>query len=231
MAQRDPDFARKAVAIMELQMHPLADGPTFCVDEKTGIGVRAPAAPSQPPAPGQPARREHEYVRHGTADLLAAFCVNTGQVTGIVRPHHRSREFLELLTRLDQQVPTQQVIHLILDPVRLHASAEVAVYVYYHPDRFQFHWLPTHASWLSFIEVWFAILSKKCLKRAEMADFAAAAAWITGFVATYNAHAAKPFTFKKGVRFYQRLKDTLAQRPDAASLPVPAPAPAIAPAA
>src|SRR5215216_2768997 len=53
MEERDPDFARKAVEIIELELHPPTDGPTFCVDEKTGIGVRRPAAPSQPVAPGR----------------------------------------------------------------------------------------------------------------------------------------------------------------------------------
>ena len=212
MEERDPQFVEKAVAIIELELNPPADGPTYCVDEKTGIGVRGPAAPSQPVAPKQPARREFEYVRHGTADLLAAFCVNSGAVTGIVRQRHRSAEFLELLEVLHRQVPRGQVIHLILDPVRLHASAAVAVYLYYRPDRFAFHWLPVHASWLSFVEAWFAILSKKCLKRAEWADFTDAARAIAGFIATDNAHQAKPFTWKKGVKFYQRLKDKLAER-------------------
>jgi len=51
MEERDPDFVRKAVEIIELELDPPTDGPTFCVDEKTGIGVRRPAAPSQPVAP------------------------------------------------------------------------------------------------------------------------------------------------------------------------------------
>ncbi len=210
MAERDPDFVPKAIEIIELQLHPPDDGPTFCVDEKTGIGVRTPAAPGQPVAPGRPARREFEYVRHGTAAVLAAFGVRTGTVQAIVRQRHRSAEFLELLRLLDHLVPRGQVIHLILDPVRLHCSAEVALFIYYHPDRYQFHWLPLHASWLSFIEAWFAILSKKCLKRSELADFAAAARAISDFVTTYNAHHAKPFTWRKGIKFYQRLKDKLA---------------------
>jgi transposase len=213
MEERDPDFPAKAIAIIDLELHPPADGPTFCVDEKTGIGVRTPAAPGRPVAPKRPARRELEYVRHGTAAVLAAFCVTTGEVTGIVRRRHRSAEFLELLDHLDRQVPKRQVIHLILDPVRMHASAEVALYVYYRPGRFVFHWLPVHASWLSFIEAWFAILGKKCLKRAALADFADADRTITAFLGTYNAHHAKPFTWKKGVKFYQRLKDKLAQPP------------------
>lgn len=220
MAERDPQFVAKAVAIIDLELQPPPDGPTFCVDEKPGIGVRQPTAPSRPVAPNRPARREFEYVRHGTAAVLAAFCVNTGEVTGIVRRRHRSAEFLELLTCLDRQVPKRQVIHLILDPVRMHASAEVALYVYYRPGRFAFHWLPIHASWLSFVEAWFAILSRKCLKRAELADFAAAERTVTDFIATYNAHQAKPFTWKKGIKFYQRPKDKLAQPPVA---PVPLP--------
>ena len=171
MEERDPDFVRKAVAIIELELHPPDDGPTFCVDEKTGIGVRRPAA----------------------------------------RRQHRSREFCELLGLLDRQTPFGQTIHLILDPVSLHRSAEVAVWLAYRPwRRFVFHWLPTHASWLSFVEAWFAILSKKCLKRAELPHFDAADRALTDLIATYNAHQAHPFTWRKGVRFYQRLKDKLA---------------------
>jgi transposase len=211
MEERDPDFVRKAVEIIELELDPPTDGPTFCVDEKTGIGVRRPAAPSQPVRPRQPARREFEYVRNGTVDLLAAFSVNDGRVTGLVRPRHRSREFCELLDGLDRQTPLGQTIHLILDPVSLHRSAEVAVWLARRPWRpFAFHWLPTHASWLSFVEVWFAILTKKCLKRSELADRAAAEQTLTDFIATYNAHQAHPFTWRRGIRFYQRLKDKLA---------------------
>ena len=212
MQERDPDFLVKAVEIIELEINPPTDGPTFCVDEKTGIGIREPAAPSQPVSPGQVARREFEYVRNGTAALLAAFSVLTGVVCGIVRAQHRSLEFIELLRLLDKRVPPEQVIHLILDPVRLHCSAEVAVYLAYRPWRFRLHWLPLHASWLSFIEPWFSILGKKCLKRAELADFASAEKAITDFIATYDAHQAHPFTWKQGVKFYQRLKDKLADK-------------------
>ena len=211
MNDRDPDFVAKAVEIIELQLHPPTDGPLFAVDEKTGIGIHLPTAPSQPVAPDQPARREFEYVRNGTAALLAAFCVLTGKVVGIVRPRHRAAEFIELLRLLDRSVPKKQVIHVIVDPVRMHRSAEVAVYLAYRPWRFQFHWLPLHSSWLSFIEVWFAILSKKCLARSELADFAAAEKAITAFIETYDTHHAHPFTWRKGIRFYQRLKDKLAQ--------------------
>ena len=212
MEERAPQFGENAVEIIELELHAPTDGPTFLVDEKTGIGVHHPTAPDQPVLPDQPARREFEYVRHGTADLLAAFALLTGLVYGIVRPQHRSAEFIDLLRLLDRLVPTDQVIHLILGPVRLHHSAEVAVYVAYRPWRFRFHWLPVHGSWLSFSEVWFAILSKKCLKRSEWTEFDAAATDILAFIATYDAHHAHPFTWRKGIKFYQRLKDKLGEK-------------------
>jgi hypothetical protein len=199
------------VASIELELHPPTDGPTGCVDAKTGIGGRRPAAPNRPLAPGRPARREFESVRHGTADLLAAFAIRDGQVTAIVRRQHRSRELCELLDVLDRQTPCGQTIHLSLDPVSLHRSAEVAVWLADRPWRpFVFHALPTHASRLACVEAWFAILSKKGLKRADLADFAAAEQTLTDYVATYNAHQAHPFTWRTGVRFYQRLKDKLA---------------------
>jgi hypothetical protein len=213
MQERDPDFVPKAVEIIGLELNPPTDGPTFCVDEQTGIGVRLPTALSQPVVSGRAARREFEYTRNGAVALLAAFSVITGMVYGLVRQRHRSLEFIELLQLLDSLVPPKEVIHLILDPVKMHCSAEVAVYVYYHPWRFRFHWLPKHSSWLSFIEPWFAILNKKCLKRAELADVPAAEKTITDFIATYDAHHAHPFTWRKCVRFYQRLKDKLAAMP------------------
>ena len=57
----------------------------------------------------------------------------------------------------------------------------------------------------------FAIVSKKCLARSALPDFAATSDTILDFIATYNAHHTHPFTWKKGLRFYHRLKDKLAR--------------------
>ena len=54
----------------------------------------------------------------------------------------------------------------------------------------------------------------------RLADFAAAEQHLTDFIATYHAHHAHPFTWRKGVRFYQRLKAKLAaSQAPAAALP------------
>jgi len=63
-----------------------------------------------------------------------------------------------------------------------------------------------------FYRVWFSIISRKCLKRADFADAAVATQQIEGFITNYNTHSAHPFTWKKGVRFYKRLKANIAAR-------------------
>ena len=62
------------------------------------------------------------------------------------------------------------------------------------------------------MEVWFSILSRKCLKPADFSDATIATQQIEGFMTTYNTHLAHPFEWKKGVRFYKRLKDKIAAR-------------------
>ena len=47
MAARDPNFLPKAIEISARQLHPPTAGPTFWVDELSGLGIREPAAPSQ----------------------------------------------------------------------------------------------------------------------------------------------------------------------------------------
>jgi hypothetical protein len=127
MDERDPDFVPTAVAMIDLALRPPPAGPTFGVAEKTGSGVREPPAPRPPVAPGQPARREFEYGRHGTAAVLAAFAVPTGPVHGLGRPRHRAAEFSALRRLLDQQGPPKEVIPLLLAPLRLQGAAEGAV--------------------------------------------------------------------------------------------------------
>jgi hypothetical protein len=43
--------------------------------------------------PGQPERRTHDYVRHGTAILFAALDAATGEVTGRIYVRDRHQEF------------------------------------------------------------------------------------------------------------------------------------------
>jgi hypothetical protein len=47
----------------------------------------------------------HDYIRHGTTTLFAAFDVNSGSVIGAHYRRHRHQEFLRFLKLIDAAVP------------------------------------------------------------------------------------------------------------------------------
>ena len=61
------------------------------LDEKTGIQAKSRKHLTRPAWPGQPARREFEYRRHGTVSLMAALHVATGTVTTKIIQRNDSR--------------------------------------------------------------------------------------------------------------------------------------------
>jgi transposase len=162
------------------------------VDEKTGIGARSRTRPTQPVAPGRPARQEHEYVRHGTATLLAALDVHRGgalQAAGLDR--NTTATFVAFLDELDAGVPTDLAVHLVLDNGSSHIANATRWWFHEH-RRFHPHYTPTHASWLNQVELFFSILARWLLKRGEFASVTELVERIMAFIAEYN-RTAKPF--------------------------------------
>lgn len=85
---RDPLFVQKAGPILDLYQglwngHPLTSNDyVLSADEKTSIQARRRKHPSLPPAPGLPARVEHEYQRRGAWVYFAAWDVRRAKVFG-----------------------------------------------------------------------------------------------------------------------------------------------------
>ena len=90
----------------------------LCVDEKSGIQALDRSQPVLPMMPGMPERRSHDYVRHGTTDLFAAFNIADGTVISQLRRHHRAAEFQKFLARIDKAVPAGLDVHLVCDNLR-----------------------------------------------------------------------------------------------------------------
>ncbi len=89
----DPDFVAKVRDVVGLYMAPPERALVLCVDEKSQIQALDRSQPMLPMRPGQPARRSHDYTRHGTTSLFAALDVATGRVIGRCYPRHRAAEF------------------------------------------------------------------------------------------------------------------------------------------
>ena len=102
---QDPQLVEKVRDIVGLYMNPPDHAVVLCVDEKSQIQALERAQPVLPMSLGQPERRSHDYIRHGTTDLFAALDVATGTVLGKCYPKHRAKEFKKFLGEIDAAVP------------------------------------------------------------------------------------------------------------------------------
>jgi transposase len=160
----DPLFIEKIRDVVGLYLNPPDKALVLCVDEKAQIQALDRSQPLLPMRPGQIERRTHDYVRHGTTSLFAALDVKTGEVLAQCQKRHRSVEFRKFLNTIDQAVPDDLEIHLILDNYQTHKTQLIQRWLAKRP-RFHLHFTPTGSSWLNLVERWFAALTEKQLRR------------------------------------------------------------------
>ena len=181
LEKRDPDFERKKALVLSVyqdvalrQENPEGrEGPTMVtvsLDEKPGIQALGLTAPDLPPVSGKEKTwsRDHEYVRLGTLSLLVGLDLVTGEVHGIVRDRHRSREFIELLEKLHGVYPPDWTIRVLCDNHSAHTSQETRRWLATHPGRFEFVFTPKHASWLNVVEVLFSKMARSVLRHMRV---------------------------------------------------------------
>ena len=188
----DPQFAEKVIDVVGLYMNPPDNAMVLSVDEKTQIQALDHTQPMLPLRPGQIERRTHDYARHGTASLYAAFGIASGEIMGRVTRRHRAKEFLAFLRQIDKAVADQLDVHLILDNSSTHKTKAVQRWLTARP-RFHTHFTPTSASWLNAVEGWFAQLERRALQRGTFTSVAELREAIRQFIKAHNVETAKPF--------------------------------------
>lgn len=188
----------------------------ICVDEKTGMQILQRKHPTQVAQPGKPAKREHEYIRHGVRVLIASFVVPTGQVLWHLGPTRTSEDFATHLAHVRQQLPAMTRYDWVLDHLNTHWSLEVCRLVaawcalpfdpqalyrgeqrracLSNPTHTQvFHFTPTHGSWLHPVELWFRVLARRFLTRGDFASPADFATRLVDYLEVYTTHHAHPY--------------------------------------
>src|SRR6516162_1438300 len=150
---QDPEFDAKLADVIGLYLDPPERALVLCVDEKSQIQALDRTQPLLPLLPGMPARRTHDYKRHGTTTLFAALEVASGKVHGRCVRQHTHVEFIEFLNSLHKAYPRRE-LHLICDNYGTHKHPAVREWTAAHP-RFHLHFTPTISSWLNLVERWF----------------------------------------------------------------------------
>lgn len=196
---KDPQFAEKVIDIVGLYLDPPDNAVVLSVDEKTQIQALDRTQPLLPLRPGQIERRTHDYKRHGTASLYAAFDIATGNVIGRITRRHRAKEFIAFLRQIDQRVAMDLDLHLILDNSSTHKTPEVQKFLTKRP-RIKVHFTPTSASWLNAVETWFSQLERRAVHRGIFTSVQELRDEIRRFIKVHNAECAKPFTWTKSAK-------------------------------
>jgi DDE superfamily endonuclease len=103
---------------------------TVSTDELTGVQALERVAPDLPPRPGQVARREFEYKRHGTCSFFINFDVASGRVvspsTGATRTE---TDFVQHVRRTVASDPSANQWHFVVDNLDIHRSESLVRYV------------------------------------------------------------------------------------------------------
>lgn len=191
----DPNFVAKVRDVVGLYVSPPEHALVLCVDEKSQIQALDRSQPMLPMRPGQPARRSHDYKRHGVTSLFAALDIATGKVIGQCFPRHRAAEFRKFLDEIEANVPRDLDVHLVMDNYATHKTPLIRAWFAKRP-RWHVHLTPTSASWLNQVERFFADLTDKKLRRSVHRSVTQLSADIRAFIDSHNAQP-KPFRWTK----------------------------------
>ncbi|MEO6000580.1 MAG: IS630 family transposase [Chitinophagaceae bacterium] len=179
LERRDVEFDKKMANVLQVYKQveltnemqiPDRGITTLSYDEKPGIQAIKHTAPQLQPVVKEHStiQRDHEYERLGTVSLLAGIDLHTGIVIPIVRDQHRSKEFIEFLSEIDNHYPKDWLIRIILDNHSSHVSKETTSWLLTRPGRFEFVFTPKHGSWLNMIEMFFSKVARSFLRHIRV---------------------------------------------------------------
>jgi hypothetical protein len=213
---------------------------TVSVDEMTGIQALERNAKKIPMAPGQPARLEFEYSRHGTLCLTGNWHVVLGQmIAPTIRPTRTEEDFCWHIHHTVATDPDAGWV-FVSDNLNTHCSESLVRYVARlegidestlgqkdkrgilksmasrqaflsdRSHRVRFVYTPKHSSWLNQIEIVFGIVSRRAVRRASFKSTEELKARLLDFIDYFNRTFAQPFRWTYTGR---PVADTTVKRP------------------
>ena len=199
----DPEFEVRVAQVCGLYLNPPEGATVVSVDEKPmqALERKYPSGVG----PGGVVRREYEYIRNGTACLLAAFDIRDGQVLGRVVPKRTSEATVAFMEELALKYPTGEV-YVVWDNLNTHYDGPDKRWTAFnqrHSGRFHFVYTPKHASWMNQIEVWFSILQRRVLRYGSFYSTGHLEREVMAYVRHWNRVEAHPFRWTFTGKFTQ----------------------------
>ena len=144
--------------------------PQVCLDECSKQLVSETRSPL-PLEPGQPVRYDYEYERAGVANLFLFSEPLTGWRQVTVTERRTAIDYAQQMKSLvDEVYPSAIRMRVVQDQLNTHRPA--SLYKAFAPaeakrllDKLEFHYTPTHGSWLNMAEIELSVLARQCLNQ------------------------------------------------------------------
>ena len=198
---------------------------TVCVDEMTSLQANERRAETKLPLPGQIAKEEFQYTRHGTVCVTGNWHVVKGQMLSSTIEETRNNEdfakHIERTVATDPEAPWVFVV----DNLNTHCGAPlvrlVAKQLGIDDDtlgkpkergtlktmesrrkflsdenhRIRFVYIPKHSSWLNQIEIIFGVINRRVIRRGSFTSKPDLIEKLRQFVTYFNDTIAKPMNW------------------------------------
>ena len=155
-----PEFRERMYDILDLYAEPRdPKRPVIGFDEKLFW---------LPMRPGSPERYDYEYVREGSANIFMAAEFKAGRRTTRVTNQRTKKDFAKFVKHLVcRAYPDAEILRVVVDNLNTHSrtslyetyDAEVAERIL---NKIEFHYTPTHASWLNVAEIEIGVMDAEC---------------------------------------------------------------------
>lgn len=175
----------KITAVYRTRMYDLLDlyaeeydwkRPVICTDEKSKQLLQNKKDPILMRA-GRTERYDYEYKRNGTRNIFVAVEPKAGWRKAVVTRHRKKPDFARFIRGVvnAKRYRNADKIRLVLDNLNTHFAAsfyetfplEEAKRIL---SKIEFHYTPTHASWLNMAEIELNVMDRECLGGRRMPD-------------------------------------------------------------
>jgi hypothetical protein len=167
----DTEYVARMEDVLDLYMEPPDKRRPVVSFDETPTQLIGEARVPIPLGPGRPECIDYEYRRNGTANLFVFVDAHRAWRHVKVTDHRTSLDFARCMRDLvDVHYPKAERIRVVLDNLSTHRAKNL--YEAFSPEearrilrRLEFHYTPTHASWLNMVEIEISVLASQCLDR------------------------------------------------------------------
>lgn len=198
---------------------------TVCVDEMTSLQANERRAETKPSRPGQIAKEEFQYTRHGTVCVTGNWDVVRGQMVATTISETRDNE--DFAKHIRQTIATnpQAGWVFVVDNLNTHCGeplvrtiaellgidgsklgvakkhgilktmASRRDFLSDVNHRIRFVYIPKHSSWLNQIEIIFGVINRRLMRRGSFTSKNDLCEKLRRFIAYFNKTFAKPMNW------------------------------------